>query len=117
MTPSVEHLIARAESLLARLESVLPGPLSAPDWNGAIAWRYRKRSSGHGSLEPVRHVAVIHLGDLKEIEPQKERIQRNTEQFVSGQPANNVLLTGARGTGKSSLIKACLNQYSPRGLR
>ncbi len=57
------------------------------------------------------------LGDLKEIEDQKEKIKRNTEQFVLGKPANNVLLTGARGTGKSSLIKACLNEYSPRGLR
>ncbi|HEY0885754.1 MAG TPA: ATP-binding protein, partial [Ramlibacter sp.] len=81
------------------------------------AWRYRKRSSGHGVLEPVRHVAGIRLADLKEIEPQKEKIQRNTLQFVDGLPANNVLLTGARGTGKSSLIKACLNEYSPRGLR
>jgi uncharacterized protein len=65
----------------------------------------------------VRHIAPIQLADLKEIEPQKERIQRNTEQFVAGQPANNVLLTGARGTGKSSLIKACLNEYAGQGLR
>ena len=117
MSSSVDVLIARAEALLTRLEGVLPRPLSAPPWEGAIAWRYRKRSSGHGSLEPVRHVAPIRLDDLKEIEPQKERIQRNTEQFVAGQPANNVLLTGARGTGKSSLIKACLNTYAARGLR
>jgi predicted AAA+ superfamily ATPase len=82
-----------------------------------VAWRYRKRSSGHGSLEPVRHVAAIRLTDLQEIEPQKEKIRRNTLQFVDGQPANNVLLTGARGTGKSSLIKACLNEFSGRGLR
>ena len=68
-------------------------------------------------LEPVRHVAAIRLTDLKEIEPQKEKIRRNTLQFVQGQPANNVLLTGARGTGKSSLIKACLNEYSDQGLR
>ena len=68
-------------------------------------------------LEPVRHVAVMKLDDLKEIEPQKEKIQRNTQQFVRGLPANNVLLTGARGTGKSSLIKACLNEYAPEGLR
>jgi len=65
----------------------------------------------------VRHVGVMRLSDLKEIEPQKEKIRRNTEHFVSGQPANNVLLTGARGTGKSSLIKACLNEYAARGLR
>ena len=68
-------------------------------------------------MEPVRHVAQLGLQDLKEIDQQKEKIQRNTEQFVNGLPANNVLLTGARGTGKSSLIKACLNNYAPRGLR
>ncbi|GAB2591092.1 ATP-binding protein [Ramlibacter solisilvae] len=68
-------------------------------------------------LEPVRHVATIRLTDLKEIDGQKEKIQRNTLQFVRGQPANNVLLTGARGTGKSSLVKACLNEYSSEGLR
>ena len=110
-------LMARVESLVARIESVLPQPLSAPDWGTAIAWRYRKRSSGHGSLEAVRHVGAMRLGDLKEIDEQKEKIRRNTEQFVSGKPANNVLLTGSRGTGKSSLIKACLNEYSARGLR
>jgi predicted AAA+ superfamily ATPase len=65
----------------------------------------------------VRHIGNMSLGDLKEIEDQKEKIRRNTEQFVNGKPANNVLLTGARGTGKSSLIKACLNEYSPKGLR
>jgi predicted AAA+ superfamily ATPase len=113
----LERLLERATQLLSRIEAILPQPLSAPDWNAAIAWRYRKRSSGHGTLEPVRHVAAIRLDDLKEIAPQKEKIQRNTLQFVQGLPANNVLLTGARGTGKSSLIKACLNEYAPRGLR
>jgi predicted AAA+ superfamily ATPase len=112
-----EHLIERAGELLTRIEAVLPQPLTAPDWGASIAWRYRKRSSGHGTLEPVRHVAAMRLNDLKEIEPQKEKIQRNTLQFVQGLPANNVLLTGARGTGKSSLIKACLNEYAPQGLR
>ena len=117
MSASLERLLERALQVLDRLEAVLPQPLSAPDWNASIAWRYRKRSSGHGTLDPVRHVAGIRLSDLKEIEPQKEKIQRNTQQFVAGQPANNVLLTGARGTGKSSLIKACLNEYAPQGLR
>jgi len=112
-----EHLIERAGQLLTRIESILPQPLSAPDWGGTVAWRYRKRSSGHGALEAVRHVAGIRLADLREIEPQKEKIERNTRQFVQGVPANNVLLTGARGTGKSSLIKACLNEYAPQGLR
>ncbi|MBW8462329.1 ATP-binding protein, partial [Acidovorax sp.] len=117
MNQKFEHLIERAEQLIARIESVLPQPLSAPDWSAAIAWRYRKRSSGHGTLEPVRHVAAMALADLKEIDPQKGKIERNTQQFVRGLPANNVLLTGARGTGKSSLIKACLNAYAAQGLR
>ena len=109
--------MARVESLVTRIESVLPQPLSPPDWNASLAFRYRKRTSGHGSLEPVRHIGSMGLSDLKEIDDQKEKIQRNTEQFVSGKPANNVLLTGSRGTGKSSLIKACLHEYSARGLR
>ena len=117
MNEKFEHLMLRAEQLIARIESVLPQPLTEPDWSASIAWRYRKRSSGHGALEPVRHVAVMRLEDLKEIDSQKEKIQRNTEQFVRSLPANNVLLTGARGTGKSSLIKACLNAYAPQGLR
>ena len=117
MTPKIDHLILRAEQLIARIEAVLPQPLSAPDWTAAIAWRYRKRSSGHGTLEPVRHVAALQLSDLKEIDGQKDKIERNTRQFVEGRTANNVLLTGARGTGKSSLIKACLQAYAPQGLR
>ena len=117
MNEHFERLIVRAEALISRIESILPQPLTAPDWSASIAFRYRKRSSGHGSLEPVRHIGNMVLGDLKEINDQKAKIQRNTEQFVNGKPANNVLLTGARGTGKSSLIKACLNEYSKRGLR
>ncbi|AMO22161.1 ATP-binding protein [Ramlibacter tataouinensis] len=117
MNEQVEQLIRRASQLLERIEAILPQPLSAPDWGASVAWRYRKRASGHGVLEPVRHVATIRLTDLKEIDGQKEKIQRNTLQFVRGQPANNVLLTGARGTGKSSLVKACLNEYSSEGLR
>jgi len=117
MASSLERVLQRAEALMQRIESVLPQPLQAPDWSASVAYRYRKRSSGHGTLEPVRHVAQLDLQDLKEIDQQKEKIQRNTEQFVNGLPANNVLLTGARGTGKSSLIKACLNTYAPRGLR
>ena len=118
MNEAFAHLLLRAEQLITRIEAVLPQPLSAPEWTpGTIAWRYRKRSSGHGVLEPVRHVAGLQLDDLKEIDAQKEKIQRNTQQFVDGKPANNVLLTGARGTGKSSLIKACLNAYAPEGLR
>lgn len=117
MNEKFERLMERAEQLIARIESVLPQPLGAPDWSQSIAWRYRKRSSGHGTLEPVRHVASMQLADLKEIDGQKEKIERNTLQFLQGKTANNVLLTGARGTGKSSLIKACLNAYAGQGLR
>jgi uncharacterized protein len=113
---ALNHLLQRAESLLARLEAVLPHPLAAPDWSAAVAFRYRKRA-GSGVIEPIRHAATIHLADLVQVEPQKQRLVRNTEQFVAGHRANNVLLTGSRGTGKSSLIKACLNHFAPRGLR
>ena len=116
MKPTLETLITRADALLGRLEAVLPRPRAATDWTASTAFRYRKRS-GVGSIEPVRHVATIRLSDLKEVEPQKERLLRNTRQFVAGRAANNVLLTGARGTGKSSLIKACLNEFAPQGLR
>jgi predicted AAA+ superfamily ATPase len=68
-------------------------------------------------ISAVRHIGAMALDDLKEIDQQKEKIQRNTAQFVGGLPANNVLLTGARGTGKSSLIRACLHTYAPQGLR
>ena len=120
MNAAFEHLLARAESVLARLENVLPHPPAAPDWNASVAFRYRRRSLGFGSaglLEPVKHVATIRLSDLKEVDGQKERLLRNTEQFVAGKGANNVLMTGARGTGKSSLVKAALNEFAPRGLR
>jgi uncharacterized protein len=114
--PTVETLIERADALLARLEGVLPAPAVAPDWNAATAFRFRKRG-GRGVIEPVKHVATIRLPELKEVDRQKERLVANTCQFVAGRPANNVLLTGARGTGKSSLIKACLNEFAPQGLR
>ena len=117
MNDALERMLHRAEVLMARIEAVLPQPLHAPDWQASVAFRYRKRSSGHGVLEPVRHIGSMSLDDLKEIDQQKEKIQRNTLQFLQGLPANNVLLTGARGTGKSSLVKACLNSYASQGLR
>ncbi|MBK7654893.1 MAG: ATP-binding protein [Betaproteobacteria bacterium] len=117
MSDALERLLLRAETLIERIESVLPQALTAPDWAVSVAYRYRKRSTSHGVLEPVRHIGNMRLGDLQEIEQQKEKLQRNTLQFVEGKPANNVLLTGARGTGKSSLIKACLNTYAGLGLR
>ena len=118
MNQSLREVLARAEAVLRHVETLLPKPPAAPNWDsGCIAWRYRKRAGGHGVLEPVRHVAAIPLDELQNIDTQKEKIQRNTRQFVEGRPANNVLLTGARGTGKSSLIKACLVEYAAQGLR
>ena len=114
--PALDHLIERAEALLTRLEAVLPQPLAAPDWSASAAFRYRKRA-GRALLEPVRHIAPMLLSNLLEVEPQKQKLLRNTAQFVAGRPANNVLLTGSRGTGKSSLIKACLAEFAPQGLR
>ena len=113
----LEKFLARAEILLARLEPLLPLPVAPIDWNAATAFRWRVARDGRGRLQPVQHAAQIALDDLRNIEPQKEQIDQNTRQFVAGKPANNVLLTGARGTGKSSLIKACLNQYAKQGLR
>jgi predicted AAA+ superfamily ATPase len=112
-----DSLLKRAEALVGRLEALLPQALAAPDWSASVAFRYRRRPGRGAVLEPVHHLALIRLGDLKEVEPQKERLLRNTAQFVAGKPANNVLLTGARGTGKSSLIRACLQEYASRGLR
>ena len=117
MSESFEHLMVRAEQLISRIEATLPQALAEPDWTASVAFRYRKRGSGRGTLEPVRHVGAMRLTDLKEIDAQKEKINSNTSQFVEGRLANNVLLTGARGTGKSSLIRACLHEYAGRGLR
>lgn len=113
----LEPLLKRAERLLTRLEALLPQPLAAPDWDTAIAWRYRRSAGGHGVLRPVHHLAALRLDELREINGQKEKLTRNTEQFLRGLPANNALLTGARGTGKSSLIRALLAAYAPQGLR
>lgn len=109
--------LARAERLMDRIEAALPHALEQPDWSSSVAFRYRRRSSGRGVIAPIAHIGTIALADLKEIDGQKEKIRRNTEQFVRGLPANNVLLTGSRGTGKSSLIRACLLAYAAQGLR
>jgi predicted AAA+ superfamily ATPase len=112
----VEKLISRAESLLARIESIVPQPAPPPDWKAAHAFRWRKRN-GVAFLQPVPNMHRISLDDLQNIDEQKRIIERNTRQFLAGRPANNILLTGARGTGKSSLIKAILNKFENKGLR
>jgi len=118
---ALDSLLVRAERLVAQLESLLPHRLAEPDWGEAVAWRYRKRGGasawGGAALEPVRHVALIRYEDLQEVDTQKGRFARNLAQFVAGKPANNVLLSGARGTGKSSLVKAGLHAHASQGLR
>ena len=119
MFPELGQFLERATRLLDRIEPLLPVP-SEPDWNASVAFRWRRKASTfgvQGILQPVRIVSHIRLSDLQTIDQQIEEIERNTRQFVMGLPANNVLLTGSRGTGKSSLIKACLNEYASKGLR
>ncbi|HSV18673.1 MAG TPA: ATP-binding protein [Casimicrobiaceae bacterium] len=110
------QLIARAEGVLARVEALLPPQLPDPDWRHVTAARWRKRA-GRGWLQAVAHPHAVDLKDLVAIDEQKKVIDQNTRQFVAGLPANNVLLTGSRGTGKSSLVKAMLGKYAGRGLR
>ncbi len=112
----IDNLVQHADALLGRIEKLLPPAPVPTDWSASIAFRWRKRD-GRGVIEAVRHVHQISLADLRGIDGQKKIVEQNTRQFVAGYPANNVLLTGARGTGKSSLIKALLNKYAPRGLR
>ncbi|MYM82391.1 DUF815 domain-containing protein [Duganella sp. FT50W] len=117
MSAALEQFLARAEALLARVEAILPPAAPQPQWERGYAFRWRQRANGPSYLQAVTQVSDIALNDLQHIGPQKAQIEQNTRQFVAGKPANNVLLTGARGTGKSSLIKACLNQFANDGLR
>lgn len=112
----LDQFLNRAEALLGRLEALLPPAAPDVDWNAVVAFRWRRRQ-GRGFLQPVPNLSPITFDDLQNIDHQKALIEQNTRQFMRGQPANNVLLTGARGTGKSSLIKACLNVYAKEGLR
>ena len=109
-------LIARAEGVLARVEALLPPVAPDPDWRRVTAARWRKQG-GRSYLQGVAHPHAIRLDDLVAVDEQKRAIDRNTKHFVAGLPANNVLLTGSRGTGKSSLVKAMLAKYAARGLR
>ena len=112
----LEKLIKRGEALLERVETLLP-PASRPvDWQASIAFRWRKTSRGR-FIQPVANVHRIRLSDLHGVDSQKTLIEQNTRQFVEGRTANNALLTGARGTGKSSLVKAVLNKFHRQGLR
>ena len=108
------------EQLLQRLNEWMPRQLTEDDWNSAVAFRWRRKDTLFGKLgylQAVKHTSNISFDDLQHIDRQKNQIYSNTKHFVEGKPANNVLLTGARGTGKSSLIKASLNEFSGKGLR
>jgi len=112
----VEGVLVRVEGVLGRVEALLPPPEPEPDWSKVVAARWRK-PGGRGFLHAVAHPHAIDLAELIAVDAQKEAIDRNTRQFVRGLPANNVLLTGSRGTGKSSLVKAMLATYANEGLR
>ena len=116
MSKELADLVARAEGVLARVEALLPAPTPDPDWKHVTAARWRKRG-GHGYLQGIAHPHSIRLDELVAVDAQRRVIDQNTKQFVAGLPANNVLLTGSRGTGKSSLVKAMLAKYAGKGLR
>jgi predicted AAA+ superfamily ATPase len=112
MVPELDSLLPRFERLLDRLDTAAsPVPLA---WKTARAARWSVQS---GRLKPILHPQRVALRDLLAIDEQKQRVDANTRQFVAGKPANNVLLTGARGCGKSSLVKAVHAKYAAKGLR
>lgn len=117
-TDRFNRLLDRADDLMTRIEQALPPqpPPAMPKGNG-LAWRWRRAGERRGGFQPVRHPAAVELDELRGIERQKEALERNTRQFVRGLPCNNALLWGARGTGKSSLVKALLRAYRGEGLR
>jgi predicted AAA+ superfamily ATPase len=111
------NVLERAESLLQRLESFVPERADITiDWNKVFASRWRFYNE-RGFLQPVEISDPIHVRDLSAIDDQIKLVEMNTRQFIAGLPSNNVLLTGSKGTGKSSLIKALLNKYAKKNLR
>lgn len=110
------ELTAQLKRVLTSMEQILPRPISPLDWGTTIAANWRRHSFA-GFLEPLDAVDSISLDDLLGIDEQKRIVEANTRQFLNGLPANNVLLWGTRGTGKSSLVRAILNSYAGRGLR
>ncbi|MBI3374766.1 MAG: ATP-binding protein [Betaproteobacteria bacterium] len=120
MKTDLEQVLARLDGVLARIEQQLAPPAPPIDWKASVAFRWRKTgglSGTRGRLQPVRHVHRMDLSDLQGIGAQIRRVEQNTRQFIEGRPANNALLTGARGTGKSSIVKGLLSKYAARGLR
>lgn len=110
-----KEFINLAATVLQRLDAILPPLAQEPDWT-AVAYRWHKLGN-KGILESLPHPHTFSLDCLAAVDEQRRQLVRNTEQFLAGRPANNVLMTGARGTGKSSLVKALLHQYADQGLR
>ncbi|MCA0176445.1 MAG: ATP-binding protein [Proteobacteria bacterium] len=108
-------LMARLDAVLGRLERLLPAtqPPSPIDWTQTPAARFVPG----GAWRPLVRPARVRMDELQWVDRQRDALMANTAQFVAGVPANNVLLTGARGTGKSSLVKACLAAFAAQGLR
>jgi predicted AAA+ superfamily ATPase len=113
LDPDLTDLLRR---VLSSLEQLLPKPVAKVHWNASHAANWRRHSFA-GFLEPIDNIESIHLDDLIGIDRQKNMVEENTRQFLAGFPANNILLWGTRGTGKSSLVRALLHSYAPRGLR
>lgn len=115
---ALDRLVNRAERVLARAERLLGGePAVAPEWTASAAWRWHRGALGEGRMEPVANPAAPALDDLIGIARQRQRLETNTRQLIAGLPANNALLWGPRGTGKSSLVRALLRRHSADGLR
>jgi predicted AAA+ superfamily ATPase len=112
----MQALLDRLDRVLGLAEAFLCRIPAEPDWNGSAAFRWRNEG-GRLGMEPVSDLQLVRLDDIQGLDRQKGIIDRNTRSFVRGLPANNVLLTGARGTGKSSLVKAMLEKYRGEGLR
>jgi len=116
MDVELKAFLQRAEGLLARIEPLLPAQPPVIDWEHTLAARWQ-RDARSGYLAPLEVNLDLRLDDLIGIDRQRDLLAANTQQFVDGLPANHVLLWGARGTGKSSLIRALLAEYAGRGLR
>jgi uncharacterized protein len=111
-----QELQDQLREVLAAVRQILPKPVPPIDWTVTLAANWRRHSLT-GYLEPMQNLDTIHLDDLLGIEAQKQIVENNTRQFLKRIPANNLLLWGSRGTGKSSLIRALLNHYAASGLR
>ncbi|MCU4324526.1 ATP-binding protein [Acinetobacter schindleri] len=106
-----DHILNALSTVLQQLQQSLPEVKTVPDFS---AYAYKLQD---GQLKPIHKLRTIQLADLKGIEKQKEKVIQNTLQFLNNLPANDVLLTGSRGTGKSSIVRALLTEYADQGLR